>query len=67
MTKNHEGRLGTYLGRRVYVEAFSRRRWGVICSVYRHGENVEVEVEFNDGEMSTRQLKALHVEGEIPA
>ncbi len=66
MTKNCEG-LGGYLGKRVFVEAFGRRRHGTICSVYRHGENVEVEVEFNDGEMSTRPLKALHFTDEITA
>ena len=66
MAKNREG-LGQYLGKRVYVEAFGRRRWGVICSVYRNQENIEVEVEFNDGEMSTRPLKALHFEDEISA
>lgn len=66
MTKNHEG-LGGYLGKRVFVEAFGRRRHGTICSVYLHGEDIEVEVEWDDGKMDMRPLKALQFTDEISA
>lgn len=66
MTKTREG-PGQYLGKRVFVEAFGRRRHGTICGVYRHGENVEVEIESNDGEMIRRPLKALHFTDGIKA
>jgi len=56
--------MGDYLGRRVYIEVFGHKKYGTICSVFRHEEKVEVEVEWRDGTMTRRPLSVLKFPGE---
>ena len=56
-------RMNEYLGRRVYAEAFGHKKYGTICSVFRHEENIKVEVEWRDGTVTRSPLSVLKFTG----